>query len=88
MSINKDQVNGRLEEAAGSVQEVLGKVVGDKALEVKGNIQKNVGAIRATLGDAKEDIAKAAKSALTTTQNWCADASVAPSAGTNPLKNP
>lgn len=55
MSINKDQVKGRLEEAKGKVKEVVGKVVGNKDLEVKGNIQKNVGAVQASVGDAKED---------------------------------
>lgn len=61
MSINKDQVKGRTEEATGKVKEVIGKVVGNKGLEVKGNIQKNIGAVRASLGDAKEDIAKTTK---------------------------
>src|SRR5450759_5800977 len=55
MSINKDQVKGRLEEAKGKVKEVDGKVVGNKYLEVKDNIQKNVGAVQASVGDAKED---------------------------------
>jgi uncharacterized protein YjbJ (UPF0337 family) len=61
MGINKDQVHGRTEEAAGKVKEVAGKVVGDKDLEVKGNVQKNVGAVRASVGDAKEDIKKTLK---------------------------
>ena len=61
MSINKDQVKGRADEAQGKVKEVVGKVVGNKDLEVKGNIQKNVGAVRAAIGDAKEDIAKTVK---------------------------
>jgi uncharacterized protein YjbJ (UPF0337 family) len=62
MNINKDQVHGRLEEATGKVKEVIGKVVGNKDLEVKGNVQKNVGAVKAAVGDAKEDSAKAIKS--------------------------
>ena len=61
MSINKDQVKGRAEEAKGKVKEVVGKVMGNKDLEMKGNIQKNVGAVQALVGDAKEDIAKTAK---------------------------
>jgi uncharacterized protein YjbJ (UPF0337 family) len=61
MNINKDQVHGRLEEAAGKAKEVIGKVVGNKELEVKGTVQKNVGAAQAAVGDAKKDIAKAAK---------------------------
>ena len=54
MGINKDQVQGRIEEAQGKVKEVVGKAVGNKDLEVKGNIQKNVGAVQASIGDAKE----------------------------------
>ncbi|MHB8347596.1 MAG: CsbD family protein [Acidiferrobacterales bacterium] len=61
MSNNKDQVKGRADEAQGKVKEVVGKVVGNKDLEVKGNFQKNVGAVRASVGDAKEDIAKTIK---------------------------
>jgi uncharacterized protein YjbJ (UPF0337 family) len=61
MSINKDQVKGRTEEAQGKVKEVAGKLVGNKNLEVKGNIQKNVGAVQAAVGDAKENIAKSVK---------------------------
>jgi uncharacterized protein YjbJ (UPF0337 family) len=61
MSINKDQVRGRVSEAEGKVKEVVGKVVGNKRLEVEGNLQKNAGAIRASVGDAKHDVAKALK---------------------------
>lgn len=61
MGINKDQVHGRAEEAQGKVKEVVGKVVGNKDLEVKGNIQKNVGAVQASVGDAKKDIEKTLK---------------------------
>ncbi len=61
MSINDDQVKGRADEAQGKVKEVVGKVLGNKDLEAKGNIQKNVGSVQASLGDAKEDIKKAFK---------------------------
>jgi len=61
MSINKDQVKGRAEEAKGKVKEVVGRVFGNKNLEVKGNIQKTVGAAQALVGDVKENIAKTAK---------------------------
>ena len=56
MSINKDQVEGRAKEAAGKVQEVAGKVVGNTNQQVKGNINKNVGAAQAKFGDVKSDI--------------------------------
>jgi uncharacterized protein YjbJ (UPF0337 family) len=61
MGINKDQVQGRTEEAQGKVKEVVGNAVGDTNLEVKGNIQKNVGAVQASVGDAKENIEKTVK---------------------------
>jgi uncharacterized protein YjbJ (UPF0337 family) len=53
MSINKDQVEGRAKEATGKVQEVAGKAVGSTNQQVKGNINKNVGAAQAKFGDAK-----------------------------------
>jgi uncharacterized protein YjbJ (UPF0337 family) len=59
MSINKDQVKGRTDEAVGKVKEVVGAVVGNKELEVKGAIQKNIGMVQAKVGDAKSSIAKA-----------------------------
>jgi len=61
MGINKDQIKGRAQEAKGKVKEVVGKAFGDKSLEVKGNVQKNMGAARASVGDARESIAKAIK---------------------------
>ena len=61
MGINKDQIKGRTHEAKGKVKEVVGKALGNKSLEVKGNVQKNLGAVRASVGDAKESVAKAIK---------------------------
>jgi uncharacterized protein YjbJ (UPF0337 family) len=56
--MNKDQVNGRVETAKGKVMEVAGKVVGDKKLEIKGKIEKNLGKAQAKFGDLKEDVQK------------------------------
>jgi uncharacterized protein YjbJ (UPF0337 family) len=56
MSINKDQVEGRAKEAAGKVQEVAGKAVGSTTQQVKGNINKNVGAAEAKFGDVKSHV--------------------------------
>jgi uncharacterized protein YjbJ (UPF0337 family) len=55
MSINKDQVEGRAREAAGKIQEVAGRVVGNPTQEVKGSIKKNIGAAQAKFGDLKSD---------------------------------
>ena len=57
--MNKDQVEGRIEEAKGKVKEVAGKIVGNKELEEKGQDQKNVGKVQAGIGDLKNDIKKA-----------------------------
>jgi uncharacterized protein YjbJ (UPF0337 family) len=61
MSINKDQVAGRASEVQGKVKEVIGKAVGNPDLELKGNVEKNLGAVQASVGDAKEALAKAVK---------------------------
>ena len=44
MGINKDQVDGRVKEAAGKVQEVAGRVTGSPTQELKGKVKKTVGA--------------------------------------------
>jgi uncharacterized protein YjbJ (UPF0337 family) len=54
MGINKDQVEGRLKEAGGKIQEEFGKAVGNTAETIKGKFNKNVGAAQATLGDVTE----------------------------------
>jgi uncharacterized protein YjbJ (UPF0337 family) len=56
MTMNKDQVKGRVKEAQGKVKEVTGKLVGDKTLEAKGNAEKVLGMARAKFGDVKQDI--------------------------------
>lgn len=54
--MNKDQLSGRLEEMQGSIKQVTGKLVGDKTLEAKGIIQKDLGQVQESLGDAKQDV--------------------------------
>jgi uncharacterized protein YjbJ (UPF0337 family) len=63
MSINKDQVEGRAKEAAGKVQEVAGKAIGNTTQQVKGNINKNVGAAQAKFGDVKREVNNSNKDA-------------------------
>jgi uncharacterized protein YjbJ (UPF0337 family) len=59
--MNKDQVNGRMEQAKGSVKEAAGKVVGNEKLEAEGQVDKNAGKAQATYGDLKEDVKDAVK---------------------------
>jgi len=56
MSINKDQVKGRVNEAEGKIKEVAGKLVGNENLEAKGKVQKELGKAQARFGDVKKDV--------------------------------
>jgi uncharacterized protein YjbJ (UPF0337 family) len=61
MGINKDQVEGRVKEATGKVQEVAGKAVGSTTQQVKGAVNKAAGAAQAKYGDVKNDLNKQSK---------------------------
>ncbi len=54
MGVNKDQIDGRMKEAGGKVQEVTGRVTGNRTQEAKGTINKNLGAAQAKVGDVTE----------------------------------
>jgi uncharacterized protein YjbJ (UPF0337 family) len=63
MSINKDQVKGRVNEAKGKIKEVSGALVGNETMEAKGKVQKNLGKAQAKYGDIKHDVKDATKAA-------------------------
>lgn len=57
--MNKDRIEGSLEQAKGKVKEVAGKVTGDtklktegKADQVKGKVQNTIGGMKDTLKEA------------------------------------
>jgi uncharacterized protein YjbJ (UPF0337 family) len=56
MNVNKDQVEGRINEVEGKIKEIAGKVTGQEKLEVKGKLQGIVGEAQAKLGDVKQDV--------------------------------
>jgi uncharacterized protein YjbJ (UPF0337 family) len=58
--MNNDQVKGRIKEAEGKAKQVAGNVVGNKKLEEKGKVQKDVGKVQAGFGDLKHDLKKGA----------------------------
>jgi uncharacterized protein YjbJ (UPF0337 family) len=60
-SMNKNQVKGSMEEAKGKIKEVAGKVVGNKELEQKGQIQNAAGKVQAAVGDVQDDVKKASR---------------------------
>ena len=63
MSMNKDQVKGRVKEAEGKIKEVTGKLVGNEKLEAKGKVQNVLGKAQATFGDVKQDVKDSKKRA-------------------------
>lgn len=63
MSMNRDQVKGRVNQAEGKVKEVAGKLVGNESLEAKGKIQNVVGKAQAKFGDVKQDVKDAKEKA-------------------------
>jgi uncharacterized protein YjbJ (UPF0337 family) len=56
MSMNKDQLKGRVKEAKGKIKEVAGKLVGNEKLEAKGKVQKIAGKVQAGFGDVRKDV--------------------------------
>jgi uncharacterized protein YjbJ (UPF0337 family) len=50
-----------LHEVEGKINEVAGKVVGDKKLEVKGKVQQIGGEAQAKLGDVKQELKDSSK---------------------------
>jgi uncharacterized protein YjbJ (UPF0337 family) len=54
--MNKDQVKGRADQAAGKVKEKTGELIGNKKMENEGRVDKGLGKGRAKVGDAKENV--------------------------------
>jgi uncharacterized protein YjbJ (UPF0337 family) len=63
MTMNKDQVKGRVKEAEGKIKEVAGKLVGNEKMEAKGKVEKVLGRAQAKFGDVKQDVKVAKKGA-------------------------
>jgi uncharacterized protein YjbJ (UPF0337 family) len=56
--MNKDQIKGRAEEAAGKAKKVVGGAVRDEHLKQKGRVEEAAGKARATYGDVKHELKK------------------------------
>ena len=59
--MNKDQIQGRVEEVKGSIKESAGRATGRPDLEDKGAVQKAAGKIQKSVGDVKERVGDATK---------------------------
>jgi uncharacterized protein YjbJ (UPF0337 family) len=60
-TMDKDRINGSIEEAKGKVKEVAGKVTGDAKLETEGTAQKTAGKIQNAVGGFKDTVRDATK---------------------------
>ena len=54
--MNKDQVEGRIDQVKGAIKETTGKALGNEKLTAEGHADKVVGKVQANVGDAKETI--------------------------------
>ncbi len=62
--MNKDQVKGRIKEAAGETQEQFGKLVNSKEQEAKGHAREQAGKAQKVAGDMREKVKDDAKEAF------------------------
>jgi uncharacterized protein YjbJ (UPF0337 family) len=58
--MNKKQVKGRVKAVTGQIKEVTGKLLGDKALQRKGLVEKSVARKKVLYEDLKADFKKLA----------------------------
>jgi uncharacterized protein YjbJ (UPF0337 family) len=56
--MNRDQVKGRVKEAAGKVQQKVGKATGSVTQQAKGLAKEVVGKVQKNVGDARDDAEK------------------------------
>lgn len=59
--MDKEHIKGAAKKVEGAAKEALGKVIGDRSLELKGKADKIEGEMHDTIGDAKDAAEKAAK---------------------------
>ncbi|MES2945552.1 MAG: CsbD family protein [Pseudomonadota bacterium] len=59
--MNKDQVEGRVDQSVGKVKELAGKLVGNERLEGEGLADQAKGKVQTVYGDTKEDAKDKAK---------------------------
>lgn len=54
--MNRDQVKGRVKEAAGKVEKSVGRAIGNPKVEAKGLAKEIQGKVQKTAGDIRSDI--------------------------------
>jgi uncharacterized protein YjbJ (UPF0337 family) len=59
--MDKDRLEGIGKQAAGSIKEAAGKVIGDAKIQAEGSAEKNAGKLQNVVGGAKDAIRQAIK---------------------------
>ena len=59
--MDKEHVKGAADKAKGALKEAVGKMTGDKQMQVEGKFDKAKGAAHQTAGDIKDAARKASK---------------------------
>ena len=59
--MNKDRIEGSVEQAKGKMKEVAGKATGDSKLEAEGKTQQVAGKVQNAVGGLKDTIKEAVK---------------------------
>lgn len=62
--MNKDQIAGRIDTAAGNVKEAVGKVIGSEKLQGEGVADQVSGKVQSGYGDAKEQVKDSLKDGI------------------------
>jgi uncharacterized protein YjbJ (UPF0337 family) len=57
--MNKDRIEGSVEQAKGKIKEVAGKATGDGKLETEGKTQKLAGKVQNAVGGFKDTVKEA-----------------------------
>ena len=57
--MNKDRIQGSVDQAKGKIKEVAGKMTGDAKLETEGKAQQVAGKMRNTIGGIKDSVKEA-----------------------------
>ncbi len=59
--MDKDRINGIGKQAAGTLKETAGKLIGDAKTQAEGSAEKNAGKLQNAVGGAKDAIREAVK---------------------------
>lgn len=54
--MNRDRIDGTGRQVAGALKEAVGRLVGNRRLEVEGAAEKNAGKLQGTVGKAEDKV--------------------------------